>query len=51
MAWIGWAVVALLAIIALLIIGAALDDERRKRALWDEYLHPPDSEVTDFDDN
>lgn len=51
MAWIGWAVVALLAIIALLIIGAALDDERRKRAIWDEYLHPPDSEVTDFDDN
>ena len=51
MNWIVWAVLAVIAIIFLVIIGAALDDEKRKRARWEEYLHPPDSEVTDFDDN
>lgn len=50
MNWIVWAVLAVIAIIFLVIIGAALDEERRKRALWDEFWHPPDSEVKDDDE-
>jgi len=50
MNWIGWTILIAIALLFLVIAYAALNEERRKRALWDEYWHPPDSEVKDDDE-
>jgi protein-S-isoprenylcysteine O-methyltransferase Ste14 len=45
MNWIAWAIIGVILLIALVILYAALAEEKRRRAYWDEYRHPPDSEV------
>lgn len=45
MNWIVWAVLGVIVILALLLLSAAIDAEKYRRELWDEFWHPPDSEV------
>lgn len=45
MNWIGWAVVIIIVLIGYAIISAVWDDVKYDREIWDEFRHPPDSEV------
>ena len=50
MSMIGWAGLAVAALLFFVNVYAAFTEERRRRARWEEWRHPPDQEVR-FDDD
>lgn len=47
MDFVGWIILGVIVAFVLTVVVAGIQHERRKAALWDEYYHPPDSEVAE----
>ena len=45
MDWIAWAIIGVIILIACVVCSAAMEGVRYRREIWDEFHHPPDSEV------